>query len=160
MEDIAIGATAVIGIVDKTAANAGIPVLVVGPLLLEATTIGNKVIQTMLIVTVVTARLIHVETLVINALATATMGITIVTLGHMAIVEVPTASIPTLLSQVQRPLLIVIPVIAQIIHAKLFVPNATTTMPDGAIMAGVTTMDGEVQVQVMDATLKIRTKSK
>jgi len=95
MEDIAIGATAVIGIVDKTAANAGIPVLVVGPLVLEATTIGDKVVQTMLIVTVVTVPPIHVETLVINALATATMGITTATVGHKDIVEHPTASIPT-----------------------------------------------------------------
>jgi len=160
MEDIAIGATVVIGIVGKTAANVAILVRVVGPLALEVATIGDKVVQTKLIVTVVTAPPIHVETLVINALATATVEITTATVGHRVIVEAPTVSIPTPLLQAQRPLSTVIPAIAQIIHAKLFVPNVATTMPDGATMVVVTTMGGEVRVQLMDATLKIRTISK
>jgi len=160
MEDTVIDATAVIGIVDKTAANAVILVRVVGPLVLEAVAIGDKVVQTKLIVTVVTVHLIHVGTHVINALVTAIMGITTATVGHMAIVEVQTVNIPTQLLQVQRQLSTVIPAIAQIIHAKLFVPNAATAVPDGATMAGVTTVDGEARVQPMDATLKIRATSK
>jgi hypothetical protein len=78
MEDIVIGATAVIGIVDGIAANVvmatitptdGAPVVQV----LEIT-IGAKVVQTKLTAIVVTALVIHVETHAANALTTITMG--------------------------------------------------------------------------------------
>jgi len=76
MEDIAIGATAVIGIVGGIAVNVatetttqmdGAQVAQVLPI-----TIGAKVVPTTLTATVALALLTHVETLVVNVLATTT----------------------------------------------------------------------------------------
>lgn len=81
-EDIATGATAVIGIVGGIAANVEITGPADGAPVLEIITIGGKVAQTMLTVTVATVLAARVEILVVNALATATMAtITITTVG-------------------------------------------------------------------------------
>jgi uncharacterized protein (DUF983 family) len=83
MEGIATDATAVIGIVGGIAANVETTEPADGAQVLEiTTTIGGKVVQTMLTVTVVTVLAAHVEILVVNALATATMAtITTTTVG-------------------------------------------------------------------------------
>jgi len=81
MEDTAIGATAVIGIVGGIAENVEITEPADGAQVLEIT-IGGRVVRTMLTVTVVTVLAAHVEILVVNALATATMAtITTTTVG-------------------------------------------------------------------------------
>jgi hypothetical protein len=99
MEDIAIGATAVIGIVGGIAANVEIPEPVDGAQVLEIT-IGGKVVQvqTMLTVTVVTALVTHVEVLVLNAPATATMATTTTTTVDIT-KAVPTMDITKVVQQ-------------------------------------------------------------
>lgn len=87
MEDTAIGATAVIGIVGGIAANVEITGPADGAQVLEIT-IGDRVVRTMLTVTVVTVLAAHVEILVVNALATATMAtITTTTVGTTKAVQ-------------------------------------------------------------------------
>jgi hypothetical protein len=102
MEDIAIGATAVIGIVGGIAANVEIPEPADGAQVLEITiiTIGGKVVQvqTMLTVTVVTALVTHVEVLVVNAPATATMATTTTTTVDIT-KAVPTMDITKVVQQ-------------------------------------------------------------
>jgi len=149
MEDIVIGAPAGIEIADMIAASVEIPDWVDGALVLAlvATTIGDQVAQTVLTVTVVTAQAIHVETLVVNVLATTTTGIT--TAVHHLVPH-------------QQAMSIVTPATAQITRAKIIVANAATTVPggaatipDGITMEEVTTMDGEVVVQLVGAQGKI-----
>jgi len=143
MGDIVIGVLAEIVIADMIAASVEILDSVDGVqvLALIATTIGDQVAQTVLTVIVVTAQAIHVETLVVNVLATATtVGIT--TAVHLVLL--------------QQVMSIVTPATAQITRAKIIVANAATPVPGGAATTPeVTTMDGEVVAQSVDAQEKI-----
>ena len=143
MGDIVIGVPAEIVIADMIAASVEILDSVDGVqvLALIATTIGDQVAQTVLTVTVVTVQAIHVETLVVNVLATTTTGIT-TAVHHL----VP----------LQQAMSIVTPATAQITLAKIIVANAATPVPGGAATTPeVTTMDGEVVAQSVDAQEKI-----
>jgi len=143
MEDIVIGVLAEIVIADMIAASVEILDSVDGVQVLPliATTIGDQVAQTVLTVIVVTVQAIHVETLVVNVLATTTTGIT-TAVHHL----VP----------LQQAMSIVTPATAQITLAKIIVANAATTIQGGAatIPDGVTTMDGEVVAQSVGAQEK------
>merc|ERR1719150_513458 len=131
MEDIVIGVLAEIVIADMIAASVEI---------LDSVD-GDQVAQTVLTVIVVTAQAIHVETLVVNVLATATtVGIT--TAVHLVLL--------------QQVMSIVTPATAQITRAKIIVANAATPVPGGAATTPeVTAMDGEVVAQSVDAQEKI-----
>lgn len=155
MEDIAIGATAVIGIVGGIAANVEIPEPADGAQVqvLEIAIMG-KVVQIMLTVTVATALVTHVETLVVNAPATTTVvTITTTTMGITKAVRAVDISKAVQL----LPLWIVEAATAQIIRAKGVVINAAVaaTIPGGT-MEEVITMAGDLQIQLMDVPVRIQ----
>jgi hypothetical protein len=179
MEDIAIGATAVIGTVDGIAANVEIQIMEttrptdgaqVAPVLqitIGAKVVQAKVVQTKLTATVVTALVTHAKTLAVNALAalaTATMATITATVVHTATVVLPavevTQAVPPAVEviqavPVQQPMSIVTPATVQPPHAAATALNAATTIPGGAAtVEEVITMGGEAQVQLMGAAVK------
>lgn len=148
MEDIAIGATAVIGIVGGIVANVEITEPADGAQVqvLEIT-IGGKVVQIMLTVTVVIALVTHVEILVVNALTTTTTTMDITKAVR---------AVDIIKAVQQLPLWIVEAATAQITRAKGVVINAAAaTIPDGT-MEEVITMAGDLQIQLMDAPVRIQ----
>jgi len=163
MEDIAIDATAVIGNVGGIAVN-------VAPETTTPTdgaqvaqvlqiTIGAKVVPTKLTATVAIALVTHVETLVVNVLATTTMATITATTVHTAtLLPVLPAVVITQAVQavpVQQRMSIVTPATVQIPRANVTVLNAATTIRGGVTMEEAITMGGEVRIQLMDATVTI-----
>jgi len=163
MEDIAIDATAVIGNVGGIAVN-------VAPETTTPTdgaqvaqvlqiTIGAKVVPTKLTATVAIALVTHVETLVVNVLATTTMATITATTVHTAtLLPVLPAVVITQAVQavpVQQRMSIVTPATVQTPRANVTVLNAATTIRGGVTMEEAITMGGEVRIQLMDATVTI-----
>jgi len=164
MEDIAIGAIAVIGTVGGIAVNVATETTTPtdGAQVAQVLqiTIGAKVVPTMLTATVAIALVPHVETLVVNVLATTTMATITATTVHTAtLLPVLPAVVITQAVQavpVQQHISIVTPATVQIPRgADVTVLNAARTIQGGVTMEEAITMGGEVRMQLMDATVTI-----